>query len=116
MEPLLHDGDLRFALRAWCAGSPRPGQVWLATGPSGAVVKRLIAGPGARVELRDGDVWVNGDYITESYVARRDRGSGGPWITGQGWFLLGDNREASQDCRTWGALPAGALEARVLLP
>lgn len=116
MEPLLRDGDLRLALRAWCAGAPRPGQVWLAEAPSSPVVKRLVAGPGTQVEIRDGEVWLNGAYLPEPYVARTERASGGPWATGPGWFLMGDNREASQDSRTWGPVPAGALEARVLLP
>ena len=116
MVPLLRDGDLRLALRAWCAGRARTGQVWLASSPSGIVVKRLAAGPGSRVELRDGELWVNGQYVQEPYLHDTERASCGPWDTGRGWFLLGDNRQESHDSRAWGPLPAGSLEARVLLP
>jgi len=114
MEPGLKDGQMRLALRAWCAGGPAVGEVWLAKGPSGTVVKRLVAGPGARVEIRDGELWVDGKYIREPYVAVTERASGGPWETGPGWFLLGDNRQESQDSRAWGTLPAARLEARIL--
>ncbi|BDU71174.1 signal peptidase I [Mesoterricola silvestris] len=114
MEPALKDGDLRLALRAWCAGKPAPGQVWLAEGPSGTIVKRLVAGPGARVEIRDGELWVDGKYLQEPYVAVTERASGGPWDTGAGFFLLGDNRGESMDSRNWGPLASTRLEARVL--
>ena len=114
MEPLLRDGEVHLALRAWCAGRPLPGQVWLAAAPGGTVVKRLVAPPGSRVELRDGALWLDGRYVPEPYVARTERASGGPWDTGQGWFLLGDNRAESRDSRAWGTLPAAGLEARVV--
>jgi signal peptidase I len=114
MEPLLRDGEVHFALRAWCAGRPRPGQIWLAATPGGTVVKRLAAGPGTLVELRDGALWLDGQYVPEPYVARTERAVEGPWNTGQGWFLLGDNREESRDSRAWGVLPASNLEARLL--
>jgi len=116
MEPGLREGDLRLALRAWCAGRPAQGQVWLAAAPGGTVIKRVIALPGSRVEIRDGEVWVDGAYLKEPYVARTDRETAGPWTTGPGCFLLGDNRSESRDSRAWGPLPLGALEARVLAP
>ena len=114
MEPLLHSGEVRCALRKWCAGPPRPGQIWLASTPSGTIVKRLVAGPGSRVELRDGALWIDGRCQPEPYLYETERASGGPWDTGRGWFLLGDNRPESHDSRAWGPLPPEHLEARIL--
>jgi len=116
MEPLVRDGDLRWVLRAWCAGRPRTGQIWLVAAPGGPAVKRLVALPGSRVELRDGDLWVDGQYRDEPYVTHPDRATLGPWATGAGAFLLGDNRGESHDCRAWGPLPLTSLEGRLLAP
>lgn len=115
MEPLLQNGELRWVLRSWCAGGPAPGQIWVVRTPGGTAVKRLVAGPGTRVELRDGDLWLDGKPVEEPYVARSERAAGGPWDTGSGFFLLGDNRPESQDSRTWGALPASSLQGRLLV-
>ncbi|BDU75393.1 signal peptidase I [Mesoterricola sediminis] len=114
MEPRLRDGDVRLVLRAWCAGRPAQGELWLAAAPGGTVVKRVVALPGSQVELRDGEVWIDGAYRPEPYVAQTDRETAGPWRTGDGYFLLGDNRGESRDSRAWGPLPAAALEGRIL--
>jgi len=113
MEPLLKDGELRFALRAWAAGPPRRGELWLVEGPEGPAVKRIAALPGERLELRDGDFFVDGRRIPPPEGATLER-QDGAWACGEGCFLLGDNRPASRDSRAWGPLPRAALRARVL--
>jgi signal peptidase I len=113
MEPLIRNGDVRLALRAWCSGRPAPGEVWLVQTPTGPAVKRLVALPSSRVELRDGDLVVNEQLVPEPYVVRAERASSGPWNTGEGYFFLGDNRRESHDSRAWGALPGNHLEGRV---
>jgi signal peptidase I len=76
-------------------------------------VKRLVALPSSRVELRDGDLVVNDRVVPEPYVQGAERGASGPWNTGEGYFFLGDNRRESHDSRAWGSLPSGHLEGRV---
>ena len=115
MEPLLQDGDLRVALRGWCSGAPRSGEVWIVQTPSGQAVKRLVALPAAQVEILDGELRVDGRVQAEPYVTHPERGSAGPWATGSGYFFLGDNRPESHDSRAWGPLPADALESRLWL-
>ena len=114
MEPGLKPGSVRLALRPWCAGAPAAGQVWLVRTPAGTAVKRLVAVPGDRVELRGGSLWINGSLVAEPYVERPERESAGPWTLGPGYFMLGDNRGASRDSRNWGALAPEALEGRIL--
>ncbi len=113
MAPALQDGEVRLALRAWAAGPPRRGQVWLVAGPEGPAVKRLAGLPGEAVALQDGDLLVDGRRIPPPEGARLER-QDGAWAGGGGCFLLGDNRPASRDSRSWGPLPAEALRARVL--
>ena len=115
MEPLLHDGDLRLALRSWCSGAPRPGQVWIVRTPTGPAVKRVAAPPEARVAIVDGDLMVNGQLVPEPYVTHPERGSAGPWQTGPGYFMLGDNRPESHDSRAWGPVPGSGMEGRLWL-
>jgi signal peptidase I len=114
MAPGLRPGAVRLALRAWCAGSPAPGQIWLVRVPGGTAVKRLVGLPGDRLEMRDGCLWRNGERVPEPYAADLDREPGGPWFDGPGYFLLGDDRGGSHDSRAWGPLPPGTLVARIL--
>jgi signal peptidase I len=115
MEPGMGPGTVCFALRAWCAGTPAAGQVWLVDTPAGTAVKRLVGVPGDRVELRRGALWINGRLVPEPYVDRPEPESAGPWFLGTGYFLLGDNRPQSHDGRSWGALAGTALQGRILL-
>lgn len=114
MEPGLGDRAVCLALRPWCAGAPARGQRWLLDTPAGAAVKRLVGLPGDRVELRDGRLRLNGRPLEEPYPTRQGAGPEGPWEAGPGYFFLGDNRDASRDSRTWGALPAASLRGRIL--
>jgi signal peptidase I len=90
-------------------------------GAGGTFVKRIIGLPGERlqVKLRGGDayVFINGRQLNEPYIDadRRQFGSEfGPVTVPQGgYFVMGDNREASCDSREWGAVPEGNLIGKV---
>lgn len=113
MEPLLPNGSLRVALRSWCAGPPSRGQVWLLEGPEGPVIKRVLGLPGEDLEQRDGVLYLEGRRLQEPYLERYDQGDVS-LPTGSGYAVLGDNRQASQDSRTWGPLPLKAFRSRLL--
>lgn len=81
--------------------------------PKKDYIKRLIALGGETVEIRNGDVYVNGtlveiDPIQQIYYYNRgEYGSVGDQITvpeGQ-LFVLGDNSGSSADSRFWGFVP-----------
>lgn len=100
MQPTLPDGTIVWVLRAWAAGEPKPGEIWLAQGPEGPVIKRVLAGPGMRLETPS--------------VPLQNADRSGPWEAGSGYLVLGDNRTASRDSRVWGPLPREAFQGRVL--
>jgi signal peptidase I len=84
---------------------------------SGVFVKRIIGLPGETVRITQGGfVSIDGSRLDESdYVEPGRRGgNSGSWRVGpEGYFLLGDNRRASCDSRSWGALPEDRIIGEV---
>jgi signal peptidase I len=115
MEPALRNGSICLAVRAWCSESPKRGAVWLIDGPDGPAIKRVVGLPGEHLEQRDGEMFLNGQRLQEPFLQQFDQGNAGPWETGPGFLVLGDNRRESHDSRSWGPLPRSAFRSRVLV-
>ena len=72
-------------------------------------IKRVIGLPGETVEVRDGLVFINGEPLDEPYIAEPPRYTYGPVTIPEGqYFVLGDNRNLSNDSHEWGLLEPGA--------
>ena len=86
--------------------------------PGGTFVKRILGLPGETVTMSAGPVTVDGRLVDESeYIRSRDQAGtqSGSWRVPAGhYFLLGDNRTASCDSRTWGSVPKKNLIGPVL--
>ncbi len=75
--------------------------------PTKDFVKRVIGVPSDVVEIRDGQVYVNGEALEEPYITHPDQSSMATQTVPPGsFFVLGDNRRHSDDSRDWGTVPA----------
>lgn len=83
--------------------------------PSVEFIKRIIGLPGETVTISDGQVYINGALLKEPYISE------GPlyeneWIVPENsLYVLGDNRNNSQDSHSWGALPIDYIVGKALL-
>ena len=81
-------------------------------------IKRVIAVEGDHVEIRDGEVFVNNiqlqeNYLKEDVVTESDVFY--DFIVPKGYFFcMGDNRQKSTDCRTFGCVPLEKIEGIVV--
>ncbi len=79
---------------------------WLGFTSNVAYIKRLIGLPGETVEVKDGLVYINGKPLDEDYIKEKPAYEYGPiTLKNDELFMMGDNRNNSQDSHAWGTLP-----------
>jgi signal peptidase I len=108
--------------------SPQPGDVIVfqfPQDPSKDFIKRCVAVGGQTVEVKDKQLVVDGAPREESYVIHTDpnvrpagydfRDNFGPFTVNAGeLFMMGDNRDNSNDSRYWGALDMNLVKGRAM--
>ncbi len=91
--------------------------------PKRDFVKRLIARGGEKLEIKNGNIYIDGKQIeaplsvrSNYYYNRGDYGKEGDVITvpKDSFFVLGDNSANSRDSRYWGFVPKKNLIGRAI--
>lgn len=81
-------------------------------------IKRVIALPGEHVEIKNGNVYINGEQIQEDYlpegIVTDTESKLDDFIVPENCvFAMGDNRNHSTDCRAFGCIPLEKIESKV---
>jgi signal peptidase I len=118
MLPRLHDGERIFVNKLVYYGLPelQRGDIvvfWFPDDPSKSYIKRVIGLPGETVEIRDGRVYITSQgreqLLEEPYLDPQrnvSRANHAPVEVKQHYyFVMGDNRDSSNDSRNWGLVP-----------
>ena len=109
MYPLLNDGDNLIVEKvSYYFHEPERFDVIvfeLKNEPGTHYIKRIIGLPGERVRVADGIVYINGEPLTEDVYGREPmeksyRAAEEITLGEDEYFVLGDNRNHSQDSRT----------------
>jgi len=98
---------------------PNRGDIVIIDGPESdkRLIKRVIGLPGDILDIKDGRVLVNGTLLEEPYVKGLtfSNGLGVPYtVPDKKVFVMGDNREHSQDSRELGPISLSSLEGRAV--
>jgi len=100
-------------------GGPQHGDVVVFVPPNHPdedYVKRIVGLPGETVEVRDGKVYVNGEVLDESFRPKTPAYRVSPVTVPKGYvYVLGDNRNNSNDSHNWGVLPIENIVGRAWL-
>jgi signal peptidase I len=109
MEPNLHENQrLVIEKVSYRLHGPRRGDVVVLHDPAGSselLIKRVVALAGERVMVGQGRVYIDRVALGEPYLTQETTGPDRTWtVPPLSVFVMGDNRGASRDSRTFGAV------------
>jgi signal peptidase I len=118
MDPNFADGELILVNRiSYYFSTPARGDsiVFIFPGTrSDKYIKRIIGLPGERIKIANDEIRINGRKLTEDYIPKdfKTYGDIDYQIRDNEYYVLGDNRELSNDSRIWGPLERGQIIGR----
>ncbi len=130
MEPNFYDHEyLIIDEISYRFSPPERGQVVVfryPLNPQEYFIKRVIGLPGEEVEIKDGGVWIYNaenpegfklqeEYLPDNLLTFSQAGGGERVPIGLGqYYVLGDNRNASKDSRSFGPVNSSFITGKVL--
>ncbi|MEI7025876.1 signal peptidase I [Paenibacillus sp. y28] len=122
MDPTLAHGEWLIVNKAiYLLSEPEPGEIAVIRDPEEGesekyLVKRIVAGPGSKVEIRGGRLYIDGKRTDEKYtdVPIQDVDHGPYQLGSSQYFVMGDNRHlgASKDSRSFGPVDRERIAGR----
>lgn len=130
MYPTVQNANYLIALKyPYYFHSPARGDIVILKdpyAPSTDLIKRVIGLPGETILIRDSTIYINGKVLCEPYLRP---GVDGIWTTNANWptdgrpyhlsstqyFVMGDNRNVSEDSRIFGPVQRNSILAEAWL-
>lgn len=124
MYATLDDNDYLIANKIdYRLHAPQRGDIIILRPPtdnSKDFIKRVIALPGEKLLIRDGFVYINGHKLDEPYLPEAwttfnnwpGDGTDGRVMGANQYFVMGDNRNRSQDSRIFGPIGRDRIDGR----
>ena len=119
MAPLIVDHEAIFIDRVVYYFEPiQRGDVvvfWYPLDATKSFIKRIVALPGETLEIRQGLIYVNGNWLPEPYVPSQyeDLSDFGPTqVPIDSYFVMGDHRSSSNDSRVFGTVAKRLIHGR----
>lgn len=119
MEPTLQPGEFLLVNKlAYRFGAPSRGDIVVFHYPQNPVedyIKRVVGLPGDQVVVKNREMFVNGQKVTEDYISAPPVYSGTWEVPADSLFVLGDNRNQSSDSHSWGYVPYNNVVGRAIV-
>ncbi|MBI3653243.1 MAG: signal peptidase I [Acidobacteria bacterium] len=120
MSPTINDGDRILLSKR--IGTLNRGDIivfYFPLEPKLSYVKRIVGLPGEAIRIDEaGKVFINGSPIEEAYLHtefyRHPRPVDEVLIKPDSYFVMGDNRDGSNDSRSWGQVPRSLIYGKYL--
>jgi signal peptidase I len=122
MQPTFQDDQRLIVSRIhYLFGGPERGDLVVFSSPESGIplIKRIIGMPGDRVELLDTELYLNGVLLDEPYISEPCQLEMCParsWSIGPDeYFVMGDNRNHSNDSRSFGPIKKDTIIGEALV-
>ena len=117
MLPNLHEGEYVIVDKvSYAFRQPQRGEIVVLKNPTPGqpdLIKRIIGLPGESIAVHNGSVYINGQPLTEPYIAQpMAADSAATQLQAGQYFVMGDNRNNSEDSRRFGPRPVEDIVGR----
>ena len=116
MWPTFETGDLLLiSKRAYLGADPQRGDIVVARYRGDLIVKRVVGLPGEQVQVKDGNLFVDGALIVENYPIQTGDLDVGKGELREGKFaILGDNRNLPSSRAVHAVVSKGEIVGKVV--